>query len=526
MLGALRRQWLIVVACTAIGVIVAGVYLLVREQPTPEPDRFAVTTQLLVPSRSEDAEIPVTEDVPRVLLRGIASLANSGEVRQDALRAAGIDPSSTAINFDGTVDDEGRVTLRVVAPEPEIALRLAETYTAAFVDARKAIFVQDQNAEREALDARIDTLRARYRAVVAELRVKYPGVADLRLYNESPDRQDDEPFGSKPSFADMPRQAAALVWERAALEEALAEDQARFATLSVSSRAPTSYTEFLDRSGVTPVGGSVPVSESALPPVGVALGAVLLGVVLAVARDRFDRTIRSEREASDVLTAPVLATVPADGAPLHGVAFLDDPRSPVGQAYRALAATAIATDRLPSAVLVTSPTGTRHGEVAANFAAALADLGVRVALVATVPDQARYLEDFEVPEERLSFTDMLAAAHDGRLNGQVRSRLARRPDAPNLVAVPPPGEGEEVELSLDGLAPMLARLKESGIDTTVIAGPSLLANADATIMAWTTRAVLWAIEAGEIRKDDAAAAAANLQLTGVEPFGIAVLGGD
>ena len=57
----------------------------------------------------------------------------------------------------------------------------------------------------------------------------------------------------------------------------------------------------------------------------------------------------------------------------------------------------------------------------------------------------------------------------------------------------------------------------------MIAGPALLEDPNATIMAWSTRHVLWALEMGQVDKNDAHLAADRLELAGVTPFGIALV---
>jgi hypothetical protein len=174
--------------------------------------------------------------------------------------------------------------------------------------------------------------------------------------------------------------------------------------------------------------------------------------------------------------------------------------------------------------MVTTPTGDIHEEVAANFAAALAGLGLRVALVTTSPDQQWLLTPFNAPAAGATdLPEMLALAHAGRLNGQLQSRLPVSSAIPTLVAIPP-GDDREMALPFDGLPPLLDALVRSGIDVAVIAGPALLDSADGTIVAWATRSVLWAVQAGELKEKDAALAAARVDLAGVEPFGVALVG--
>ena len=159
--------------------------------------------------------------------------------------------------------------------------------------------------------------------------------------------------------------------------------------------------------------------------------------------------------------------------------------------------------------------------VAANFAAALAGLGLRVALVATEPSQSWYADSDE-QDGALTFPDFLATAHAGRLNGHLHDRMMSTPFE-NLRVIPH-GEAGADEL-LDGLPPLLHAMAEADIDVTVIAAPAMLEESNATILAWSTRSVLWVVESGEVTEHEAREAAERLAMAGASPFGVAVVSG-
>jgi Mrp family chromosome partitioning ATPase len=197
------------------------------------------------------------------------------------------------------------------------------------------------------------------------------------------------------------------------------------------------------------------------------------------------------------------------------------PGTPHDAAYRALAATAIATDRLPRAIVVTSPVGTIQDSVAANFAAALAELGVRVALVATDERQSWFLDSaVSSSAPSLTFPDLLDLAHRGHLNGEV-PRALMRTRFDNLVVLAP-GVADR-DMTLDGFRPLLESLWRNDVDVVVVAGPALLEDPVATILAWTTRSVLWVFESGEINEAQARDAASRLELAGGVSFGVAMV---
>ena len=118
-----------------------------------------------------------------------------------------------------------------------------------------------------------------------------------------------------------------------------------------------------------------------------------------------------------------------------------------------------------------------------------------------------------------TFPQLLELAYSGRLNGDAPDHLlATRID--NLFVLPP-GD-TEVDVANDGLPPMLQALT-GYVDVAVIAAPALLEDANTTIYAWTTRSVLWVMEAGEIKVEQARDAASRLALAGVTPLGVAMI---
>ena len=226
---------------------------------------------------------------------------------------------------------------------------------------------------------------------------------------------------------------------------------------------------------------------------------------------------RPARRAT-ALSAPVLSTIPASSA--ANLATLAAPGSARDSVYRRLAARA-SPPTAAAAIVVTSPVGRMQDSVAANFAAALAGLGLRVALVATEPSQSWYADPDE-QAEALTFPDFLATAHAGHLNGHVRDGMMSTPFE-NLRVIP---HGEaSADALLDGLPPLLLAMAENDIDVTVIAAPAMLEESNATILAWSTRSVLWVVESGEVTEHEAHEAAERLALAGASPFGVAVVAG-
>jgi Mrp family chromosome partitioning ATPase len=142
--------------------------------------------------------------------------------------------------------------------------------------------------------------------------------------------------------------------------------------------------------------------------------------------------------------------------------------------------------------------------------------------VVLVPTHQRQSWYASAPEGAPTLPDLLNLASSGRLNGEVPSQLQRTP-VENLRILP---HGRTpADALIDGLPLLLRSLANSGVDVTVIAAPSMLEDPAATILAWSTRSVLWVVEAGEVTQQQANEAAAKLELAGASPFGIAVVDG-
>ena len=111
-----------------------------------------------------------------------------------------------------------------------------------------------------------------------------------------------------------------------------------------------------------------------------------------------DHTIRDAKTATAALSAPVLSSIPASTrARREEIAKPGTPRR--GGLPRARG-DSVATDRLPRSIVVTSPLGDMQDTVAANFAAALAGLGVRVALDRHLAAPGMVHGGFDRPERR------------------------------------------------------------------------------------------------------------------------------
>jgi hypothetical protein len=538
LLEAVRRHIRIVIGMVLLAALVATLYVVFRRE-TRSPDTYRAVANVQIPARaSTDPHAPQPEseapqDMPKELLRGQDSLARSGPVREQALKNAGIPANDTSVIFGATLNDtRDTMTLAVSSHTAETTNEVIKGYVAAFTEARRAVSAQVIQSTTQGAREKLVALQARRSALESQLRQRLPllppVVTATTQQSDSAgaasNRQQQQGVPEIPSGVDS--DTTLMLFERNALANRIIDLQLAYADSLVNSNVPNAYADVLDQgtAGLVPGG-----TQSPIVPIGIImLVGLALGLAGAVLIDRRDHTIRSVKVASSTLSAPLLSTAPPPRRGKPEFAVLERPDSVRSAAFRKLAATCIATDRLPQAIMVSTPEGDAHDYVAANFAAALADLGLQVALVATSPRQSWYLEQFTVPVEgEGDISQLLEQAHDqaqeGRFNGWATRHVAWTDLTANLVVVPP-APGGSLTVPLDGLPPFLESVQRSGVDVTVIAGPALLEDANATIVAWETRSVLWAVQVGTVTRRAASEAAARLELANVSPFGVVMVG--
>jgi Mrp family chromosome partitioning ATPase len=534
---AVRRHKRIVIATVLVATIVAGLYVFTRREARP-PDKFRAVANVQIPAPAAPRNAPqpavvAPSGIPPQLLRGQPQMALSSAVREEALSATEIPANDTSVSFAAQLNDSGdTITLTVMGTDGDAIGKLIGNYVQAFAEARRAVSAQSIQSNQQGSQQQLRALQSRRSALESQLRQRLetlpPIVEDPQL-SSSPDgsgasrsqqQQQQQVVPVIPPGVDA--DTTQMLFERNALANRITEIQLAVADAAVNSNVPNSYAETIDQSGAARIPGKT--SSSVIPAAIIVLAGLALGLAAAVLVDRRDHTIRSVRVASSTLSAPLLATTPPPrrGAPEFSI--LERPDSTRSDAFRKLAATCVATDQLPQAIMVSTPEGDSHDYVAANFAAALADLGLQVALVATSPSQSWYLEHFTAPlDGEGDLTQLLELAHEGVFNGQATRHLAWTDLTENLVVVPPSPEGA-LNVPLDAFPPFLESLQRSGVDVTVIAGPPLLEDANATIVAWETRSVMWAVQVGTVTRRAASEAAARLELAHVSPFGIVMVG--
>jgi tyrosine-protein kinase len=518
-----RRHWRAGIASVVLVAIGLGLFLFLRDQTRP-PDRWEASVQILVPARTEEGELP--EGVPPMLLQGQSTIATGSEVTGKAANAAGIpEDAQDDLTFDFGTSERGDVyILTVTAPTEEQSQALVDSYGNAYMQKRRDLVAERSRGSSQGAELSLARLQERFSEVEAELQRLDPALAASLPDSVEPADEGsgtDQAAGTDDGVpavglpTSTPLEVQLLVSERMELLRRIAGARQSYARDSNDALLPQSFAQIVEQVAPENV---TPAPPTPWIPVAAALGvALLLAFGVPVLLDRIDHSIRDSNTAGIALAAPVLSTIPP--SPASHVDALARPESPRGRAYRTLATASVATDQLPRAIVVTAPVGRTQDSVAANFAAALADLGLRVVLVPTHERQSWYAD---APEGALKLPDFLALAYTGRLNGEVSQQLEPTP-VENLRILP--HGNTEADALIDGLPPLLRAFADGGVDVTVIAAPSILEDPSATILAWSTRSVLWVVETGEVTQQEANEAAAKLDLAGASPFGVAVVDG-
>jgi capsular polysaccharide biosynthesis protein len=522
--SSIRRRWRIVAGVILLTVAVIAAFYVTRKEVEPTP-RYRSDVRVLVPTRDTDANGNPTKDtqsdVPESLYFGQAAIAQSSELHTKALDDAHVPQERRAgVTFGyNAAQTGGLVTFSVYAHDEGTAGAVARSWADAYVQSRGQQVAKGSTSSMASQRRGLTVLTNRLSDVENQLRAIDPAL--LTLTAQTTSANDPNASTNLQVPTSVPLDTALLVYERDALQRSIEQGRENYAEASIRTIVPRNFADIVE---IPPVANITPAASSPSSPTLLIAGVgLLLALGLPILIDRLDRTIRDSKTATAAFSAPVLCVIPA--VPRSRRDEIAAAGSPREAAFRALATTAVATDKLPRSIVVTSPIGSMQDAVAANFASALASLGLRVALIGTSPRQRWYSYDgVAVGPHRNgdtpTFPRLLELAYDGRLNGEVPGFLLRARQE-NLLVLPP-GE-TDVNVSPDGLPPLLHALTNADVDVTVIAAPALLEDPNTTIYAWTTRSVLWVSESGETTIDNARAGASRLALAGVTPFGVAVV---
>lgn len=272
-------------------------------------------------------------------------------------------------------------------------------------------------------------------------------------------------------------------------------------------------------------GGPSPVKISLVQPAGLPtrpvspdpvrnLGAglmlgLLLGVGLAVLRDRMDNTVKEDSDLRALAKAPSLGRISFfEGAPDHPLVIQEEPGSLRAEEFRHLRTNlrfVNLSGQVNSIVVSSSVPGEGKSTTVCNLALTLAEAGVRVALVEgdlRRPKVAEYLG----LEGAVGLTNVLI--------GQVplHDALQRWGDGGLLVL--PSGPTPPNPSELLGSARMVEVLDQlrSEVDIVLLDAPPLLPVTDAAVLAGITNGVLLVVRAAVTKRDQLAKSLETLEV--------------
>lgn len=247
--------------------------------------------------------------------------------------------------------------------------------------------------------------------------------------------------------------------------------------------------------------------------------AAILGAMLAVGAvfvvEYLDDTLKTPDDVNRTLGLPTLSAIGRLEEGQSELILMADPLSPVSEAFRVLRTNIrySSVDR-PLQVLLVTSTGPLEGKslVAANLALALAQAGLRTALVDADLRRPRQHRLFGLyPKEGLTGA-LLAGSTDGRL----------QPTEVEGLVLLPAGEKPPNPVELLGSQ----RMREMGeelrrsFDAVVVDSPPALIGADAAVLAQMADGVLLVVDAGQTRRDAARQAVESLRQVGANLIGV------
>jgi Mrp family chromosome partitioning ATPase/capsular polysaccharide biosynthesis protein len=343
---ALRRRWLLVVACVVLGALIGyGTTLLDRDEPSAKDGRtyYKATTTVLVDTSSSGDGIlqPAFTNLDQIAL-----LATTGDVPAQVADEVGF-PEGGRVLGERVVTTTNTLTntleIAVVDSDRERAPKLADAIAAEIDTAVQAedqerfeTAIDDLNQKIAALQQQADDLRARVQAVPPP-----PDIESLRRQYEATQFNYYSRFSQLQELSSAgPASTSLTVLESAEAEPISASEYA--ARLSLGASGDNHI-----RTGVGEADASELVtgtsSSSFNSPIGRGFAGgfigLLVGVGIALFVERLDRRMRTREEVEHAFQLPVLAEVPRlarkDLADDSLVAF-SAPLSRVAEAFRAV----------------------------------------------------------------------------------------------------------------------------------------------------------------------------------------------
>ncbi|GAB3582506.1 tyrosine-protein kinase domain-containing protein [Calidifontibacter terrae] len=283
--------------------------------------------------------------------------------------------------------------------------------------------------------------------------------------------------------------------------------------VSASQPSPVKVTVVQD-----PTVNTAPVNPK--PTRNIALGLVLgllLGLGLAVLRERFDNRVRSQEDVETVTDLSVLGGIPFDSdAPNHPLIVQADPHSSRSEAFRSLRTNLqfVNAAKHPRVIVMTSSlAGEGKTTTTANLALTLAESGAKVVLIEGDLRRPRLLRYLGM-EGAVGLTDVLIERAELK---DVVQRFGEHDLGVIGAGQIPPNPSEL--LGSEALRAVLEELK-THFDYVIIDAPPLLPVTDAAILGAICDGTVLVAASGEITGDQLETALDSLERVNATTLGI------
>lgn len=249
---------------------------------------------------------------------------------------------------------------------------------------------------------------------------------------------------------------------------------------------------------------------------GIILG-LLLGLAIAVLRERFDNRIRSKDDVEELTDISVIGGIPFDAdAPNHPLIVQADPHSSRSEAFRSLRTNLqfVNAAKHPRVIVMTSSlAGEGKTTTTANLALTMAEAGAKVVLIEGDLRRPRLLRYLGI-EGAVGITDVLIDRAE--LNDVVQRFGEHELGVVGAGQIPPnPSE----LLGSDAMRTVLNELKDV-FDYVIIDAPPLLPVTDAAILGAITDGTVVVAASGSVTTDQLQSALDSLESVNAITLGI------
>ncbi len=447
-LGVLRRRWPVVLLVPVVFAVL-GYAVAAQGEKIYESSAFVVlrstageTQFTQIATANEDRDLQTETQI----INGAAFSESVGRVLG---RPADYDAGAVF----------GTSVIRITGKGTDAAAAAATANAVAdrYVSQRREAIIASLTAANTVLTARVTAVQAEIDQVNAQIAQLFPPGAVTSTVS--------------PVLATLQARQASLLEEQSQLRDQLGSIEISIAVTS---------------GGAQVTAPAVPSGEPVAPqPMRTAvlfgmLG-VLAGVAAAIALEQMTDVVgRADRFESQQPGVPVLAAVPALGAPHQGVLLLKAPHSASAEAIRTLRTSLqfLAIDRPLRRIQVTSATEDEGASaIAANLAVAFAGAGLRV-VVLDGDLRHPHLHTYFGVDGMRGFTSALVSRGD---IGEFLQPVAMQGWLRVLTAGPRPTNPSEL-LASGGLANLLTAIEER-CDLVIIDSPPVLPYTDAAVVA-------------------------------------------